>query len=311
MADCKEKIPITLKEAIIDNNNDEVWEIFVPCGKCARCLERRKAEWGFRMEVEMEESLTAYFVTLTYDPRTVPYTKYGNMTLTPHKDVTHKAKKGKNKGKSVVSDHLKEFMKRLRRHEERSGVTVEKWRTGLSAEDKIKYYACGEYGEQRGRPHMHLIIYNASEINIVKSWTLGDVHVVKANARTIGYVMKYLDKRLGKEKVWKVTPEFNRMSEGIGASYIAKNKRWHKENLEIVYVTNKNGVKIPMPRYYRNRLFSDSEKLSQQVLIIHALEELEAKAIKELGAGEYYQREASKNMYSEKKLKKVMKRLKD
>jgi len=79
--ECLAKMPITLKDAIANVYGEVTYEIMVPCGKCERCLDRRKREWGFRMEEEMKQSKTAYFVTLTYNRMHVPYDKFGNKIL--------------------------------------------------------------------------------------------------------------------------------------------------------------------------------------------------------------------------------------
>jgi len=92
MAECLDKIKIELKEPIQDEQGLDRREIYVSCGSCVRCLERRKAEWGFRMEYEMSQSKCAYFVTLTYDNENVPYTNKGLKTLVPN-DLTKFFKK--------------------------------------------------------------------------------------------------------------------------------------------------------------------------------------------------------------------------
>lgn len=266
--------------------------INLPCGKCDRCLERRKMEWGFRMEYEMINSKTAYFVTLTYSPENVPYNKYGLKVL--------------------VKKDLQKFFKRLRQRQKRGDITIEHLRNNLSFNDKVKYYACGEYGEQFLRPHKHAIIYNASEKNILKSWELGDVHCVKANKYTIAYCMKYLDKWLGKKQDWKKPSEYNVMSKGIGEDYIQINKVWHKRNLDVLYVTNRLGHKIPMCKYYRNAIFEEKEKNIQVYLVEKALREAEIDSIKEFGIERHEKNIVRADIYGRKKFEhKIRKRIID
>ena len=92
----------------------------LPCGKCPNCMKRRTSGWSFRLIKEGDISETALFVTLTYNTKYVPMSKNGFMTL----------------DKSAVQL----FMKRLRKNSSR----------------KLKYYAIGEYGGKRSRPHYHL-----------------------------------------------------------------------------------------------------------------------------------------------------------
>lgn len=297
MADCKNKIPIRLKKPI-QSGDKWITEISIPCGKCAKCIERRKMEWAFRMEKEMEMSKTCYFVTLTYSPETIPYNKWGQKTLIPtrkkdldiRKEVEGKKRITKKWKAQQIDRSLQGFFKRLRTYQERGKKTIESIYHGLdNKKDKIKYYAAGEYGEDKGRPHYHAIIFNTSERAIRKAWDLGNVHIVKANKYTIAYVMKYLDKQLGKTPEWKRVPEFNEMSEGIGSSYIKKNKQWHRQNLDVLYVTNHNGIKIPMPKYYRLKIFNEEERIKQIELVTNRLEEIKQDLIEELGWDMYAQ----------------------
>jgi len=269
MAECLDKIKIELKDPIQDADGLDRREIYVSCGSCVRCLERRKAEWGFRMAYEMEHSKCAYFVTLTYAPETVPYTNKGHKTLVP--------------------EDLTKFFKRLRQNEKRKkSPTWENVFNNLCPSDKIKYYAAGEYGESRGRPHYHAIIFNASARMIEKSWDKGQVHCVKANEATIAYTMKYLDKRYGKKQDTRKAPEFQVMSEGIGKGYIDKMRKWHKANLDSLYVTNKSGIKVPMPKYYRDKIFTDDERKEIVRLVSNEMDRQLKEAIGELGVEDYH-----------------------
>lgn len=293
--DCLQKIPLQLKEAI-ESNGRWINTISVPCGKCARCIQRRKLEWGFRMENEMEYSKTAYFVTLTYAPETVPYNKYGQKTLIPTRAIDLKIAKQEQGRKRITKKwkaeqhdrSLQGFMKRLRQNQKRNWEKgIDSFLHRINKDDKIKFYAAGEYGEERGRPHYHLVIFNATEYNIRLSWTLGAIHILPANKQTIAYLMKYLDKQLGNEKVWKAEPEFNIMSEGIGNNYITKMKSWHKSNIDVLYVTNRNNVKIPMPKIYRLKIFDEQDRKDQIIIVNERLDENRNEIINMIGEEMY------------------------
>lgn len=314
---CLFKITLQLKEAIINGEGRIITHINIPCGKCGRCLQRRKMEWSFRMYDELIHSKTAYFVTLTYAPETVPYNKYGKKTLIPTREIDLKIKaqeegrkrKTKKWKEQLVDRSLQGFFKRLRQNQKRSGYTTESHKVNLTPHDKIKYFGCGEYGEERSRPHMHAIIFNASRIAIEKSWTLGDVQVVQATQETIMYCMKYLDKKHGSEKDKLKEPEFQTMSEGIGKHYIEKQKHWHKKNLDILYVMTETGIKIPMPKYYRDKIFTEEERKDQVLIVTVRLEEIRQEEIAEAKSYEKYcdiQNELKRE--SERRFKKKIKK---
>lgn len=299
--DCLEKRPIRLKEPIEKfNYNREtgeeyitwITEISVPCGKCARCLQRRKMEWSFRMLTELQEAKTAYFVTLTYAPETVPYNQYGL--------------------KDLRIDHLQKYFKRLRintnRRNKAGNLTIENLRNNLTENDKIKYYAAGEYGEKNGRPHYHAVIFNASAIEIKYAWPHGSVDIAEANEATINYLMKYLDKRLGTKPDKRKTPEFNTMSEGLGKSYVKKMKEWHKQNLDVLYVRMKNGILVPMPRYLRKMIFTEQEMKHQVILVEDILKEIKEEQVQEYGTQRYGEIQSETKKESDRRFKKKIKK---
>lgn len=255
---------------------------------------------------ELENSKTAYFVTFTYDNENVPYTTYGIKTLLPHKDITHLIKKkGKKRRVRVRTDHMKDYFKRLRvRHERSAFETKEHCFKGLLPTDKIKYYYCGEYGEQRGRPHYHAIIFNASERHIAEAWGMGNVVVLQANEQNIAYTMKYLDKWIDKKQDWKKTPEYNQMSEGIGLHFLKKMTKWYRANIDVLYVRTRKGIMIPMPRYYRLRIWDEAERLEQVLIVTERLEQYKQEEILDIGEDQYIIKQKNLIAYGALKSKK-------
>lgn len=265
----KLKVPIWSKY-------DQRWINNVPvgCGKCEACITRKIREWTFRLDNERINSVCTYFVTLTYDNYHVPINKYGKMTL-EKKDVQL-------------------FIKRLRQIQSRNEEinAFEKW---YFKEDithkKIKYYAVGEYGSGKSihgtgkkRPHYHLILYNASKEAIRKAWDLGEVDIqLPRSSQAMGYTVKYLSKR-----IWNITPgnvarEFSIMSKGIGDGYLKKMKGWHKRNLDVLYTSSESTTKVPMSKYYREKIFNQTEKDQQIPIIKKNIEEQEAEEMKKFG----------------------------
>lgn len=214
----------------------QVMEIKVPvaCGKCPECVARRVSGWSFRLMQEDKVSETAFFVTLTYDTKHVPLTRNGFMTL--------------NKRDCQL------FFKRLRK-------AVSKVRPDLS----IKYYLAGEYGGRTSRPHYHVILFNAPDTKFVEeAWGLGAIHYGDIREESVGYTMKYLDKvkSIPAHRNDDREPQFGLMSKGLGANYITDNiVDYHKADLlNRMYCTTKDGKKISMPRYYKNKIYTEPER---------------------------------------------------
>jgi hypothetical protein len=107
---------------------------------------------------------------------------------------------------------------------------------------KIKYFAAGEYGDQRLRPHFHIIIFghdfndkeyirkSQSDLPIYESkelsklWKKGMAIVQEANANTIRYSAKYNSKQKSiLPEHLKKYPEFNTMSQNLGIEGLINN----------------------------------------------------------------------------------------
>lgn len=213
--------------------------------------------WGFRLMKEGERSRSSFFVTLTYNTAYVPITKNGFMTLgkKPAPFVNKKGKLVKN-----TSDDLQLFFKRLRK-------SHSKQKHGKLY--PVRYYACGEYGDNNSRPHYHLIIFNASQEDILNAWVnpeskkaIGTIYFGEVTGASIAYSLKYISKqkRIPLHARDDRRKEFAYMSKGIGSNYLTQQMiRWHLNDIKgRYYVPGKGGSKFPMPRYYRERIY-DSE----------------------------------------------------
>lgn len=205
--------------------------IKVPCSRCPECKKRRVSGWSFRLMQEYKICESALFITLTYDSQHVEFTK--------------------NKFLNLNKKHVQKFFKRLR-----------KAQFGNEG-GNIRYYACGEYGGKTFRPHYHIILFNA-DINLISpAWNLGNVHFGQVNEASVGYTLKYINKssRIPLHQNDDRQKEFSLMSKGIGKNYLNdKMIRWHKQVLpERVFCNLKDGKKIAMPRYYKDKIYTKEE----------------------------------------------------
>lgn len=255
---------------------------------------------------EAKKSLTAYFVTLTYDTLNVPITKRGFLTL---KKVSDKIPKNEGESKSEYrsrcaktkeeDNSLQGFFKRLRYYEKQNkfiSLEVSDYiRRGGNPDilkNPIKYYACGEYGTKKRRPHYHIIVFNINNIdNIYKAWKFGTIHVDEVNNNTIDYTLKYMLKESSiYKKGFDGLKEFSIMSHGIGEGYIQTSnneiQRYYQKRLDINYLITDKVFKIPMPKYYRDKILDKTLKDKQIVIIKKAIDDLEKERIeKQLKVG--------------------------
>lgn len=200
--------------------------IFVPCTKCISCRISYTREWSVRLMNEYETSNgKACFITLTYSNENLP------SDLSLHKD------------------ELQRFFKRLRKK---------------LGEHKIKYYACGEYGDKNHRPHYHAIIFNLSIMDafllLPDIWTKGffDIQPVfyESCKYVTGYVMKKYNGQKAKEVYGEKQIPFRLSSLGLGKQYAIE----YKENImknNGVYINGKN---CGLPKYYKNKYLEEIYK---------------------------------------------------
>lgn len=232
--------PITLFRKTSKSATTRYRSDVVPCGKCPSCLYRRQAGWIFRLEKEQQTSSSAAFLTLTYSEENLPWSEQGYPTL-------HKK-------------HHQLFIKRLRK-------TIT---TNFEESQPIKYYSCGEYGEKTHRPHYHSIMFNLPDEYIqhpellTKDWRLGNTLVAEANSQTIAYTTKYINKTLytsGQDDLDDRQKEFSMMSKGIGMDYLTPQMIQYYKKQKTPYLIVENGEKRTMPRIYKNKIYTEHEKL--------------------------------------------------
>lgn len=201
------------------------------------------------MQQEDKISSSSHFVTLTYDTSTVPITPNGYMGLSK-RDVQL-------------------FMKRLRK----------------LSKNTLKYYAVGEYGTKGNRPHYHMILYNLEDVEMInKAWQKGSIHVGNVSGDSIAYTTKYIDKlkRIPMHKNDDRLREFSLMSKGIGDNYLTPETiAWHKADVSRNYIVKEGGYIIALPRYYRDKIFTDNEKFQQRI-IIHKKDKNHKKNLQEI-----------------------------
>ena len=127
---------------------------------------------------------------------------------------------------------------------------------------KINYYLVGEYGTKFKRPHYHMILYGLSNKAIsrfvVSAWNMGHVHIGTLSERSIQYVCKYHVLRgmnpEGTEKSFMVC------SKGIGLDYVEKMKDYHTEYPTSRYYYQYFQYKMPLPRYYKEKIYNEETR---------------------------------------------------
>lgn len=217
----------------------------VPCGKCNYCLQANRAQWTFRLRQEMKVAESAHFLTMTYEDERLPLSPSGRPELR--------------------KKHVQDFMKRLRKDHAKTGKTIwkdTKYAHRSSKWPSLRYYFVGEYGTKTARPHYHAIMFNLHSDSlgtIADVWGKGHVQIAPATPATIHYVTKYVINR-HEHAQDDYTKPFANISKGMGLTYLQHNAKWHQGNQLRNYAIQ-DEHKVRLPRYYKDKLFDDFQKL--------------------------------------------------
>lgn len=211
--------------------------LIVPCSRCIGCRLERSRQWAVRCVNEAQMHEDNAFLTLTYKDESLTFGRE-RATLFPR--------------------HLQLFFKRLRK---KHG-------------NNIRYFACGEYGEETNRPHYHACVFGLkiddkklwsirngnylyNSENLDKIWKLGQVIIGDVTFESAAYVARYIvAKKLGKNASYYeeegIEPEFVRMSRrpGLGSKWLDK---YSNDVYPHDYMIIRNGVKSKPPRYYTEK----------------------------------------------------------
>lgn len=222
----------------------------VPCGKCPDCRQRRVQSWVFRLQQQEKLHSSSVFATLTYAPEHLPRTKNGFRTL--------------------VKEDVQKFFKRLRKN------------TGKKT---IRYYACGEYGANTWRPHYHAIIFDTDFDEVYKAWGKGEIYIGDTTSESIAYVLKYMCKasKVPAHSKDDRLREFSLMSKKMGANYMSGPVRKFFTSSQNSFVILPDGYKQALPRYYRDRMFTEKERDAMNKKAAQKHQENYDKAVKDAG----------------------------
>lgn len=126
----------------------------------------------------------------------------------------------------------------------------------LRHKTKLRYFACGEYGDQTRRPHYHMVCFGADflgmsyKINdqlysnkiLEDIWGHGSVVVAPVSFGAICYVAGYVTKKIGKDDGFQVMSR----KPGLGKSWLDKYRQELVNNGFVVV----DGKRLDIPPQY-------------------------------------------------------------
>lgn len=229
--------------------------ITVPCGKCHSCQKKRLQNFRMRLMYEFTESKSAVFITLSFN----------DSALDEYKDNYNRA--------------VCQFMDALRK---KFGYELRHFFVMEYGNDKLYIDRHGNQKCGTERPHFHGLIFNMPSIDFFlweSVWNRGNgrlrdsstpyngfyknprgflfVEAVREPEKCASYICKYLTKEYSKDKL---TPRVI-TSCGLGVQYLTKDNV-HRHLKELDTTLTVNGFPFSLPTYFRNKIFSDDDKIS-------------------------------------------------
>lgn len=263
----------------------------VPCNKCDECLNRRKQGYIFRIQNECLHGAFKYryFITLTYSDSYLPYESFSQKCKgSPVKPVIT--------GQSLLCPYdLSQFFKRYR----------------LFSGDKVRYFACGEYGDidKTHRPHFHIVLFTNHDWKSCKhycelawSYLVAESVVERAKRYKLQTKLNTTIKRdgrnmanrvlIGRINIRSVTyrricyvakycnkvlysqeavPPFIRLSNGLGDSFLESDTAKLCKSQNRHFSFFENGLPVAIPRYYSHKIFSVEQMNDFNLNVINSL----------------------------------------
>lgn len=223
--------------------------IGVGCGWCKECRKQVANNWRIRLLEEYKDNTRAEFVTLSFSPEAIEKLE---------KDIHTSGYKELN-GEELDVNILASYAIRM---------WTERWRKKFKRANR--HWIVTELGHKNSeRIHLHGIIWQTHERisrenfrnEIVKSWKYGNVYIGKfVNESTMNYITKYLTKNDAIHEGYKPRTF---VSKGLGVGYIERKgiyeNTWKEEETRTTYKMH-NGQEYPLPRYYKDKLFTPEQK---------------------------------------------------
>lgn len=241
--------PETGRFPIVFNHKDG-WidrKVNLPCGKCIGCKLEYSRQWAVRCTHEAQMHDNNIFITLTYDEKHLP------------------------ENGSLDKTHFTNFMKRLRQYAIRNKKFKKATRKKFHKDfDKIRYFQCGEYGDQTKRPHHHACLFDIDfhdkyiwrthgkiryyrSPTLEKIWTFGNSEIGDVTFESAAYTARYITKKItgpDADKHYKgKKPEYCTMSlkPGLGKEWYEKYGETDVIPNDFIIIRNRQSK---VPKYY-------------------------------------------------------------
>ena len=298
-------------------HQDEPLYVERPCGKCLACRQRVQNDWSFRIQNEAKVYFgRTFFVSMTMDNDSLHCSYHITMPDYIQKAFREFKKTGDMDYYHKYSVFRSEFLDTLKKKrytiENNNFIKIFTSVPSIDKKDlqdyfkrlrksglKFHYFACGEYGDRFARSHYHVIFFTEDTFTfdefkerIFPYWHLCEPEAfdVRSIDSTIGgipvskYVAKYSVKRLGfNYKDCQEPFALQSKHPAIGASYLTRDTYRQLRTNGSFLVYDSQGTRYSLPRFYRNKVFSESERKNISDSVVARLAQIDIYKARSLG----------------------------
>lgn len=231
--------------------DNRILEVPFTCGNCIECRKKKAREWNVRLQEDIKHNKNAQFITLTFSNESI---REIDEYITAKQKVPYLAPEGYNRDNAIAKTAMRLFL--------------ERWRKKYK--ESVRHWMITELGHKGTENiHMHGLIWTTKPDQIKKIWAYGYVwdgynkngkRINFVNQQTINYITKYVNKLDQKNKYYKSKIL---TSPGMGRNYtrgLEVRKNEYKGHQTDETYRTRNGSKLPMPTYWRQKIYTDEER---------------------------------------------------
>ena len=193
--------------------------LVVPCGHCKACALNKSQHLSLLCDLEAQSHKYCVFVTLTYANRFIPRAQLVDSVdgiceydLVSHDSeiLSHVFIRDEEKEKLLNKFYLFGSVPYLRKTDLQKFIKRFRFHAKKVSSERLRYFACGEYGPVHYRPHFHLLFYfsdsallQVCEQIVLACWPFGRVDVQLSRGNCSSYVAGYVNSTCALPEIFK------------------------------------------------------------------------------------------------------------
>lgn len=239
----------------------------LPCSKCLECRLEYARQWAVRCTHEAKMYENNSFITLTYSDENLKSPKL------QYRDFQEFIAKLRDK---IFRDKLNQMYPNDPQETQRIKFKqlTKDTRKQIHESIRIGYFVTGEYGEQRKRPHWHVLIFNwkpsdlthkytndrgdrvSNSTTLDTLWGHGITEIGSVTFHSAGYCARYAAKKLVHGNDGHAYEPISKKSskQAIGKKFLEKYWKDIFNYGHVILMTSDGEVKTTIPRYYEKWL---------------------------------------------------------